>query len=205
MMNTNRSTLELITAAAREEFLDCGYQTASLRSIAKKAGVTTGALYGYFDSKAALFDTLVSRQYHELMDLYQRIIDGFSVTPADNRRARKHAYVETALRSITDYIYSEWVAFRLILCCSQGTPYCDLVKEMAMMDVKATRKYLESLWAQGEQIPEVNPILEHMLSSGMFATFFELVVRNIPRQEADTYIAHLRTFYCAGWEKLMGL
>ena len=32
-----------------------GIQRASLRSIVKAAGVTTGALYGYYGSKEALF------------------------------------------------------------------------------------------------------------------------------------------------------
>ena len=35
------------------EFLDKGFQGASLRQIVKNAGVTTGAFYGYFSSKEA--------------------------------------------------------------------------------------------------------------------------------------------------------
>lgn len=51
MGETNSSTLERIHAAAQAEFLEKGYQGASLRNIVKTAGVTTGALYGYYDSK----------------------------------------------------------------------------------------------------------------------------------------------------------
>lgn len=47
-------TLERIKEAALTEFLEKGYQGASLRQIVKNAGVTTGAFYGYFSSKAAL-------------------------------------------------------------------------------------------------------------------------------------------------------
>ena len=36
------STLEKILAAAKAEFLEKGYQSASLRNIVKSAGVTTG-------------------------------------------------------------------------------------------------------------------------------------------------------------------
>ena len=32
-----------------------GFQTASLRAIVKAAGVTTGALYGYYSSKGSTF------------------------------------------------------------------------------------------------------------------------------------------------------
>ena len=48
-------TLENIQRAALDEFLDKGFLGASLRQIVKNAGVTTGAFYGYFSSKEALF------------------------------------------------------------------------------------------------------------------------------------------------------
>ena len=44
---------------ARAEFLEKGYQKASLRSICKKAGVTTGALYFFFQDKEDLFAAIV--------------------------------------------------------------------------------------------------------------------------------------------------
>ena len=40
-----------ILSAAMQEFLEKGYKSASLRNIVKTAGVTTGAFYGYYDSK----------------------------------------------------------------------------------------------------------------------------------------------------------
>ena len=55
MEETSVTTLEKIQEAAMAEFLDKGFQGASLRQIVKNAGVTTGAFYGYFSSKEALF------------------------------------------------------------------------------------------------------------------------------------------------------
>ena len=48
-------TLEKIQQTALDEFLEKGFLGASLRQIVKHAGVTTGAFYGYFSSKEALF------------------------------------------------------------------------------------------------------------------------------------------------------
>ena len=53
------STYEKIQQAALEEFLEKGFRGASLRYIVKQAGVTTGAFYGYFSSKEALFASIV--------------------------------------------------------------------------------------------------------------------------------------------------
>ena len=52
-------TRGLVLQSAQREFLDKGYEKASLRSIAQNAGVTTGALYVRFPNKSALFAALV--------------------------------------------------------------------------------------------------------------------------------------------------
>ena len=54
-MPETHSTLEHIHIAAKKEFLEKGFRSASLRNIVKSAGVTTGALYGYYSSKEELF------------------------------------------------------------------------------------------------------------------------------------------------------
>lgn len=59
MEEKSTATLEKIQQAAMEEFSEKGFQGASLRQIVKQAGVTTGALYGYFSSKEALFASIV--------------------------------------------------------------------------------------------------------------------------------------------------
>ena len=61
MEEKSTATLEKIQEAALGEFLDKGFLGASLRQIVKNAGVTTGAFYGYFSSKEALFNALVPR------------------------------------------------------------------------------------------------------------------------------------------------
>ena len=54
MEEKSPDTLKKIEQAAMEEFSDKGFLGASLRQIVKKAGVTTGAFYGYFSSKEAV-------------------------------------------------------------------------------------------------------------------------------------------------------
>ena len=56
------STLMRILQAARREFRERGFRGASLRSIVKSLGMTTGAFYGYYKSKEELFAALVEDQ-----------------------------------------------------------------------------------------------------------------------------------------------
>ena len=67
MEEKSTATLEKIQRAAMEEFSEKGFQGASLRQIVKQAGVTTGALYGYFSSKEALFASIVEPHAAALM------------------------------------------------------------------------------------------------------------------------------------------
>mgnify|MGYP004537952555 FL=1 len=82
-MENTMTTLEKIHASAKREFLEKGFMGASLRNIVKSAGVTTGAFYGYYDSKEKLFDALVSEQYGHLMEMYVSTQNGFKKLEAN--------------------------------------------------------------------------------------------------------------------------
>ena len=47
---------------AKKEFMEKGFAGASLRGICQKAGVTTGALYFFFQDKDDLFCEVVGNQ-----------------------------------------------------------------------------------------------------------------------------------------------
>ena len=69
-------TKERILTAARAEFSEHGFQGSSLRRICSAAGVTTGALYFFFQGKDDLFQTVlaqVTEPFAQLVEAhYQR-------------------------------------------------------------------------------------------------------------------------------------
>lgn len=58
-MQKEQTTLKNILEARKHEFMEKDFQMASLRKIVRDAGVTTGAFYGYFSGKEALFNALI--------------------------------------------------------------------------------------------------------------------------------------------------
>lgn len=60
-MSKSEDTKQLILDTAKKEFMEKGYNDASVRSIAKQAGLTTGAIFRYFPDKESLFAALVSQ------------------------------------------------------------------------------------------------------------------------------------------------
>ncbi len=204
MSEYEQTTLEKILAVACQEFLQKGFQGASLRSIVKGAGVTTGAFYGYFKSKEELFDALVREQYAHILAMYQSILDDFRALPVEEQCANMTEYTMAGMTEMTDYVYDHLAAFRLILCCSEGTRYEQLIDDMTQMDRDATRDFSETMTAYGMKPGIVHPQLAHMLTSGMFYAYFEMVVHEIPKENTGAYIEQLVSFYEAGWKKIMG-
>jgi len=73
------ATRERIVTAALEQLADGGYASASVQTVAKRAGIATGTLYRHFDSKSALFAE-VFRQ------AAKRELDAFAEATKDDGR-----------------------------------------------------------------------------------------------------------------------
>lgn len=57
-----------ITQAALIEFMEKGYQGASIRGIAKRSNSSVGNIYKYFKSKEEIYENLIGTVYHRLID-----------------------------------------------------------------------------------------------------------------------------------------
>jgi TetR/AcrR family transcriptional regulator, repressor of the mexAB-oprM multidrug resistance operon len=73
-VNTEISKLRILLAA-EEEFCQRGFVAANIDSIAKAAGLTKGAIFWHFKSKADLFKEIIKRATGRMKDIFQ---EGFS-------------------------------------------------------------------------------------------------------------------------------
>jgi AcrR family transcriptional regulator len=64
-----------ILDVAQQEFSRYGYEKASLNHIIAEAGLSKGAIYYYFDNKADLFITVVTRLMDRFPQIVQKMID----------------------------------------------------------------------------------------------------------------------------------
>lgn len=204
MSEAELTTLESIHSAAKTEFLEKGFKSASLRNIVKKAGVTTGAFYGYYKSKEELFEALVEEQYNTCMTRYRETQEAFTRLSPEEQRSNMDDISGECMEWMMEYAYENKDIFKLILCCSQGTKYENMIHDMVEIEVEATHNFADVLKKMGGREYKIDSQLEHMLASGMFASFFEMIIHDVPRENAEKYVRDLRTFYTAGWQKIMG-
>ena len=204
MEDKSSTTLENIFRAAMEEFSDRGFLGASLRQIVKRAGVTTGAFYGYFSSKEALFNAIVEPHAAALMGKFMEAQTSFAELPEEQQPDHMGVESSDCIHWMVDYICRHREPVKLLLCRSEGTSYEHFVHNMVEVEVEYTMKYIEVLRRLGQDIPDLDEQMCHIIASGMFNGVFEIVVHDMPGDKALRYVDQLRDFYTAGWLKLMG-
>ena len=204
MEENSATTLEKIQEAAMAEFLDKGFQGASLRQIVKNAGVTTGAFYGYFSSKEALFASIVEPHAKALMGKFMEAQTSFAELPEEQQPDHMGVESSHCVHWMVDYICRHREPVKLLLCCAEGTSYENFIHNMVEVEVESTLRYMGVLRRMGRDIPQMSRSLCHIIASGMFNAIFEVVIHDMPYEQALRDVEQLQTFYTAGWSKLMG-
>lgn len=172
--NTKAKLLE----AAELEFVQQGYQKASLRSICKRADVTTGALYFFFDDKDDLFKHVVSpitdtiltimKQHHEIERDF--IYQGLLEDEDENYRVAEQ---------IINLYYAHETTWQIVLTNREHPFICAFFDSLTEMLDNQTKYLLESLhiahddplfnectihWFSHLQLDSILLILSHRMS-----------------------------------------
>jgi len=196
-------TQEIIREVGKKEFLSKGFKNASLNHIVAEAGFTKGAFYGYYPDKAALFEDLVSEAANGLLDRFKAAQEAhFDLIP-ENRTPESRVLSTDYLRQFVEYIYSHFDAFKLIICCADGTKYETYVHDMVELEVNRSEQYYDLLRQQRKLLGSVSRDFHHMITSAYFTAVFETVAHDMSRADAMGYIEELATFFNAGWEEVL--
>lgn len=67
---------QLIMDTALELFAQNGYDTTSIKQIAKKAGISKGLMYNYFQSKEELVETILNKGIDDMLEILDPNNDG---------------------------------------------------------------------------------------------------------------------------------
>lgn len=194
-----------ILGAAKAEFLERGFAEASMRTIAERAGFTTGMLYSRFADKSEIFRELVEGPADELYNYFMTVQNEFAGYSPEYQRREMHPYVAQKIEHMVDLIYDNFDAFKLIICKSGGTSYEYYVDKMIDVETESTFRFIDAVKGAGYEIADIRKDLAHMLASAMFNGMFEVVMHDLSREDARQYILKLQEFFNAGWDKLLGL
>ena len=196
-------TIERIKEVGFAEFLDKGFQGASLRQIVKMAGVTTGAFYGYYPSKEALFEDLVNPHYEYLMGYIEESITAFSSLDVEQQAAVAGFYRQEEFAEIVRHIYNHREVFTLLLFRSQGTRFEDTIDEIVAIESNYTMHFLDSLAQRYGGNAKVYDYFSTMMMKCFFTHIFELIMHATTVEDAIEVVTQLKIFHTAGWMHLL--
>ena len=203
MEGDDLTTLQKIMAEGKKEFLEKGFKDASLRNIVKCAGVTTGAFYGYYPDKKALFEALVLPVVNGLREMFLAAQEEFDHLPGAAKKETVYDYSSEEVRKFIAYIYDHFDEFKLLISCAEGTAFSDFIHDMVEIEVEYTLKFVESTGNDALTSGRVTPELLHIISSAFLSAVFEVIKHDMSREAADSYIESLRQFFTAGWKSIL--
>lgn len=202
MSYSSQLTRGRILKCAKQEFLECGFQDASMRRIAEAAKATTGALYNHFANKAVLFDALVEKPAEEMLEKFQ----GFHRQAAETLSELSAGTLGVKASQGTDWmlthIYANMDAFRLIFCYSEGTRWASYLEHLIEIEETAYRRYINRL-PSGIQI--IDDMFLHITAASGFQYLVEIVSHNLPYAQAEKLMESVKRYGIAGWNEILGL
>ncbi len=189
---------ERLLECAKDEFLDKGFQYASIRDIAKKADTSARSVYTRFPNKEGLFDAIVTPISDGLIELYQNYADQFWSTNKESGSASFASFEDTAIYlDMIDYIYDHKEEFLLLQSYLDGTRLTTLIEELTEKNLSYVYKQSKIASMSGANEDLMRGVL-HMLTNSFYSSMFEPLRHGKNRSEARFYINKLCVFFVAG-------
>lgn len=191
---------EAILHHAKTEFLEKGFEEASLRTIAQNAGVSTSTIYTRYLDKEGLFRALVTEAATKVKTYLSASLNQFGELETEQQKAQKKTCADEGFRGLIDILYTYFDEFQLIVTGSPSGFYQDFLESLVQIDAAATKQFLLTTGSEAYRTGRINDSFIHVVCSGFYAGVFETVIHRMPREEAEQYISELRNFYNTGWK-----
>lgn len=197
-MPDEKATKQRLIECARHEFLEKSYLKASLRSICKKAGVTTGALYFFFQNKEDLFSAVVDGTLGGLMEIMQSHIAMERDTDAEAAQGGDASMDILCAKEIVHYLYQHYDIVLLLLTKSQGSVYETITDRISDIFEQHYDR-LSAQIAAKSGVPKPDRYILHWMSHMQTDAFVHLITCVKEEEKALKYIEQIVAFMVAGW------
>ena len=194
----------LILKNAKKEFLELGFEKASMRSIARKSGITAGALYKHFASKEEMFNVLVEPAYKKLLSLFDKFTDSVMDDIAESPNEIFDDSVN-GTTGVIKLIYENFDEFQLIFNQAVGTRFENIREEIVDIEVEATKRFIDIAVKNGFSPTKLSDTEIHIFATMSLTPLFEVITHGYPYKEAINIMELMSTAHNYAWEKIVNL
>jgi len=192
-------TKEKLLKCAKEEFMEKGFAGASLRSICGKAGVTTGALYFFFEDKDDLFCQIVG----DLMDRLDVIIrEHLSFEEEEMLQEQGATHDDSSdyesMAQIVHELYTHREEALLVLTKSQGSSM-ESVPDRLVDEMDAHNVLICEAMCRANGVPMLEKKVIHWMSHSQIDMFIYMVTHIENEKEAFLFAEKGMKYLLGGW------
>lgn len=198
---------EKIIKAAMQEFLEKGYEQASMKAVADAVGMTSAALYRHFASKQDMFAALVQPAIAALEEWKQGHRASWDAAIGNEDISDMWSFENNSNDAslILDIAYQQPEAFRLLLFRAAGTPYESFLHDMIEMNTEEMLSFQQQCKARGCQVREVQLDEMHMLITAYCTALLEPLEHGYAKEDAMRYLKTMVEFFTPGWRMITGM
>ena len=204
-------THKKILDCGKKIFKDQGFEKSNLRAICKAAGITTGAFYGHFEDKEALFSELVE----PIVSQIQRSYTMYEDRSFDVYKKEKHIKKETIYKILESkaqgaiemvlYFFEHKDVFELLIFGSYGTKFDNFLDEIIEREDKNHFEILSMIYGEDH----VNDVITnrgiHLINHAYFYALSEVAVHSKSIEEVKLNATLISEFFNEGWKKIRGI
>ncbi len=183
---------EKLLRSGKEEFLAHGFEQASLRTICKNAGLTTGAFYAVFSRKEDLFSALVDDMLREYYRMYGQVVRQ-ALSNVKNNAGNELQAIE--------FICAHKDEFKLLFDCAAGTKYAGFREHLV------EKIFMESYQECFDRYAgkKVSPSIVRIFVIMKFSQYMELIYGDYTMEQIRKLISQYAAFTEVGFLKLLEL
>lgn len=195
---------EKVKKAIKEEFLEKGFEEASIRSIGARAGMTSAGLYRHYADKEAMFNAMVEPLIESIKNWTARHTDK-KYNLVDGGVPDEELFGETFVDMIKEIILPRRDEFILLMSRSGGTKYENFIHDYVEGNQKEFMEAIRYLKEKGYPAAELSEEELHMLLSAYLTACFEPIIHDYDDVMVEKYLNTVQDFFMPGWLKIMGV
>jgi len=190
-----------LMAAARQEFLENGFEKASMRSIGERCGLTAAGIYRHCRDKEDLFDQLVRPCVQRIDEWLTAHVARYVDTVHSKRQV---VWRDSEIDMMREIVYPNMEDYYLLLSKSQGTKYETWLHDMVQQHQQELMGFFPMLRAEGYTVRDIDPKELHLLLTAYTTALFEPVIHDYSQEEALRCLETVEAFFLPGWKNMMG-
>ncbi len=190
-----------VMAAASEEFLEYGFEKASMRRVGERCGLTAAGLYRHCRDKEDLFDQLVAPAVERISAWMDGHLTKYLAAVQEEGNLQ---WQDSWVDMMREIVYPHMDDYHLLLTCSSGTKYENFLHDFTQTAQEQTLQYLPVLRDKGLAIRAISPMEMHLLFSAYVTALFEPVIHRYTLEESMRCLETVEAFFLPGWKVLFG-